>query len=73
METFFFVGFEGSGKKTIASLLASRKNIQYIDIEKLIEHDEKTSIYNIENIDSTPAKTIIISYFIAIGFTSQLN
>lgn len=50
METFFFVGFEGSGKKTIASLLSSRKNVQHIDIEKLIEQDEKTSSYNIQKI-----------------------
>lgn len=48
METFFFVGFEGSGKKTMASLLSSRKNIQHIDIEKLIEQDEKTSSFNIQ-------------------------
>lgn len=49
METIFVEGFYGAGHKMIAKLLASRKNLKYIDMEDAICDKEKASKDNIIN------------------------
>lgn len=47
METIYFTGYSGVGKSIIGNLLASRKNLKFIDIDSVCEKIEKNTISNI--------------------------
>lgn len=47
MKTITLIGMMGSGKSTIGKLLSERLNIKNIDIDSLIEQNEKREISNI--------------------------
>ena len=53
METVFIVGFYGAGSKMIAKLLASRKNLNYIDISDKVSEKEKKEKIDIINDNGT--------------------
>lgn len=47
METIYFTGYSGVGKTIIGSLLASRKNLKFIDVDSACEKKENNTISNI--------------------------
>lgn len=47
METIYFTGYSGVGKSMIGSLLASRKNLKFIDVDSVCEKTENNTIQNI--------------------------
>lgn len=51
MKTITLIGMMGSGKSTIGKLLGERLNIKNIDIDSLIEQNEKRKISDIFNDD----------------------
>ncbi|HOJ92192.1 MAG TPA: shikimate kinase [Dictyoglomaceae bacterium] len=42
-----FIGFMGSGKSTVGSLLSERLNFHFVDLDKYLEKEEKKSINEI--------------------------
>lgn len=49
METIYLTGYHGVGKTIIGKLLASRKDLKYLDTELDIEEQEKSSTEEIKN------------------------
>lgn len=47
METIYFTGFSGTGKSMIGKMLASRKELEYLDIDDRVEKKENKSIVDI--------------------------
>lgn len=47
METIYFTGFSGVGKSMIGKMLASRKDLEYLDIDDRVEKKENKSIADI--------------------------
>jgi len=47
MKNIYLVGFMGSGKSTVGKILAERLNMNFVDIDKLIEEKEGMKIKDI--------------------------
>lgn len=47
MNKIVFIGYMGSGKTTIAHLLAKKRHLTFDDLDQLIENDENLTIKNI--------------------------
>jgi shikimate kinase len=47
MKKIILLGYMGCGKSTIAKLLANSTSISYLDLDEIIEKNEKSSIKNI--------------------------
>jgi shikimate kinase len=47
MKNIYLVGFMGSGKSTVGKILAEKLNMNFVDIDKLIEEKEGMKIKNI--------------------------
>jgi shikimate kinase len=47
MKNIYLVGFMGSGKSTVGKILAEKLNMNFIDIDKLIEEKEEMKIKDI--------------------------
>ncbi|MBR4315046.1 MAG: shikimate kinase [Lachnospiraceae bacterium] len=50
METIYLAGYHGVGKSMVGKLIASRKELKYIDTDSLIEEKENKSIEEIVNL-----------------------
>lgn len=47
MKTICLIGMMGAGKTSVAKLLATHRNLSFLDIDSIIEKNEKTSISEI--------------------------
>ena len=47
MKNIYLVGFMGSGKSTVGRILAERLNMEFVDVDKLIEENEGMKIKDI--------------------------
>ncbi len=54
MKNIYLVGFMGSGKSTVGKLLASKLDLTFVDVDKLIEEKEKRSIKEIFEKEGEP-------------------
>ncbi len=47
MKNIYLVGFMGSGKSTVGRILAEKLNMNFVDVDQLIEEEEKMKISDI--------------------------
>ena len=47
METIYLAGYHGVGKTMVGKLIASRKDIKYLDTDQIIEKNENKNVRDI--------------------------